>query len=288
MIDKLLDMHRRWELWAADDGTEPLGGGVNVGDAGDVETVYVTSPEEIPSEEPAVDVEELQRQNAEFAARMEALEQQANAVTAMKDGISALGDKLGPQQKAEAARAGITQAPGESEEAFAARINEKLYDDPYKNLTDFTNRKMQPLVAQMINNNVVAGRRWLELDPEKSANFKRYRAEVDAEMEAIPPMEKLQDPMVYEKAYQRVIARHVDDIVEERVAAALAQSAGAPANGGVAQSVGGGYVENTTYRKPEAARKQYRVLTDAERRAARAQGVSDEVYWDYLKSRGLK
>ncbi len=112
--------------------------------------------------------------------RMEDLRRQADATTAMKTSIDALGDKLkSPAQ----ARPQPVQQPGESEEDFKKRLDEGVYDRGiYDTLVEFNTKKLAPLFNRMLSNTLYFSRRDLERDPERGDTYKRYRDEVDAEI----------------------------------------------------------------------------------------------------------
>jgi hypothetical protein len=272
------------QMWAPDDGLDPPG--AEFGDDLPIEPVYVSSEEEIPKEEKEegkVDAEALKKENEEFRARMAQLEEQANLNKSLQEGIQGLGKNMTPQRP----QPQPVQQPGESDADFRKRFNEHLYDDPAALMDEWQMRKLSPLVSQIITNNMAMGRRFLQLDPEKAPNYKTYRDEIENEVNRMPPQEKLQNPDFYDKAYERVMARHIDDIVNQRVQAALKEELEKSSTKNQAADAAQGHTERTTYRK-KTPMKEYRVLTAAERAAAKSAGVDEDTYWNYLKRRGLK
>src|SRR6056297_2317184 len=146
--------------YAQDDGAGGGGNadppGAEVGGEDEVETIFVSSPEEIPGEDkgPKFDPEELKRQNDDLQARIDALQQQADVASQLNQGISQLGETLkkGSQGGGNQQSQGQNQpqrAPGETEAEFAERLKKDIYDDPYKMLTEMNNRTMQPFVNQV-------------------------------------------------------------------------------------------------------------------------------------------
>lgn len=98
---------------------------------------------------------------------------------------------------------------------------EKFTLDPVGTVMELLQKdKMSPQVAQIASGNLQLARRIMELDPEKSPTFKKYANEID-QMVANAPPEIRTNPMIYEEAYKRVTANHMDDILNERVTAAV-------------------------------------------------------------------
>lgn len=283
-------------LFAPDDGTNPPAGGDPPGagvETEEIETVFVSSPEEIPQENtgPSFDPEELKRQNEDLQSRLEALQQQADVATQLNQGISQLGETLKKGQgQGQGQQPPPPQAKGETEAEYAERIKKEFYDDPYHNLQDMTQRTMQPFLNQVVNNNVAMSRRLMTLDPQKSENFKAYAEEIDQAVAQMPPMTKLQDPMVYDKAYEQVVARHMDEIIEKSVAQRLAEAqAQNPGNGSSAPSTAqNSHVEHGHQPPSGGPRKNYAVLTPQEKTTAFNKGLTQQQYYDYLKRKGLK
>lgn len=271
-------------LWAPDSGLDPPG--AEFGDDLPIEPVYVSSEDEIPKEEGTeteTDAETLKKENEEFRARMAQLEEQANLNKSLQEGIQGLGKNMAPQRS----QPQPVQQPGESDADFRKRFNEHLYDDPAALMDEWQMRKLSPLVSQIITNNMAMGRRFLQLDPEKAPNYKTYREEIENEVNQMAPQEKLQNPDFYDKAYERVMARHIDDIVTQRVQAALKEQLEKQEERTRTATPSQSHTEHTTYRK-KAPTKEYRVLTAAERAAAKSAGVDEDTYWNYLKRQGLK
>jgi len=270
-------------LFAPDGGLDPPG--ANYGDELPVETVYVTSEEEIPKPEtpPEEEPNAIRAQNQELQAKLAQLEEEANIARRLESGIEGLGKTMrpAPQQPAP------VQQQGESDEAFRKRLNEHLYDDPASMLDEYQDRKMRPLLAQFITNNLATSRKMLQLDPEKKENYMTYKDEIEAEVARIPPYEKLQNPDIYEQAYERVLARNINTIIEQRVQKAIKEQLESQQQAPKKPAPDQHHVEQTTYRKPEP-KKEYRVLTKQEKQQAQQAGVDYDTYWNYLKGQGLK
>lgn len=174
--------------------------------------------DEEPEQEPEVDPEkeklllELER----YQKQMEQYTNRNVEAEALKEGIEKLGDKLTPQQQ-EAAQ----QRPQESDEDWAKRIKDEIYDDPLKVLNEYMQRKVGPVIQQQYATNEKIWKRQINNDPQRKDTYEKYRNEIETEYQAIPEWERYQNPDAILKAHDTVVARHINDIIDERIQAAL-------------------------------------------------------------------
>jgi len=288
-----------WELLqqAQDDGggevngettpQEPPAGGAFEGE--EYEEVYVEGVDSPPPEEEGTkpDPEELQKQNQDLQQQLEQLKQQADLGQNLQQSISQLGENLQQPRRTQGQNRQQTQAqqqPGESEEEFAKRVRENFYDDPYKVLNEFQYRKLQPFMAQMVNNNLSNSKRFLQVDPNKKGTYSQYSEEIEEEVQQMPFQEKMNDPQVYDKAYERVMARHMDDIIEQKVQERMEQSKEQtpPSRPETPQS------ESSQYKPSGQPKRKIKKLTRQEALAADNKGIPRGQYYDYLVERGMK
>jgi hypothetical protein len=144
---------------------------------------------------------------------------------------------------------------------------------------------MQPLVAQMVNSNLAHSKRFLQVDPGKSSTWQRYGAEIEEEVQGMSYQEKAFDPDIYSKAHDRVIARHMDEILEQKLEERLAQQQ-APAT--AASEKPTPTSEASTYRPAGGKSTPVKRLTRQEAAAADAKGIPHKQYYDYLVRKGMK
>ena len=163
----------------------------------------------------------------------------------------------------------------ESVAEFKERMKEHLYDDPVAMMDEYFSKKLSPEIRRLASNNQFQSQKFLELDPEKGETYKKYKSEVDLVVEKLPPQDKLYDPDIYTKAYQQVMATHIDDIIAAKVQEAIKTQGigGVPAP---AAEVKVSYAETGVTPNPTGATaKKVVVLTPTEKALAANKGVSD-------------
>jgi len=205
--------------------------------------------------------EDLQRE-------LEAVKQNMGSVSL--DQLKALAAMQGGQKQ--------QQQPQETEEAFAERLKQSLYDDPVKAMDLYFTRKIAPDVQRLSANNLHWSQKALETDPEMGGIYARYREAIDAEVQKASPQERLYDPKVYSNAAQRVVAANINQIIAEKVQEALGKGtaeAKAPAAG-----TSPTFSETGMSIPPRggAAGKVKIALTPEDKRRAFAMGMSEKDY----------
>ena len=175
--------------------------------------------EEPPGEEPEFEVVDPDApkpdvvavedpEKAELKGKLEKMEAQlvesarrGDEVTALKEGIAALGTRLG-----QPAQAQYAPPPMESEEQFAEKYKTDYMEDPYGYADKLFKRKMAPLVNQLVGNQMKLARRAAR--GELGDTFSKYEGEIDRQVKEMDQS----DPDVYFKAHDLVLARHMDDV----------------------------------------------------------------------------
>ena len=134
---------------------------------------------------------------------------------AITKGFKELGEALKDKQTVQPQIP--VQKPGESDEEFAERLKEALFsENPLPALKEAVERFTQPVVQQQAYTTMELAKRVMELDPEKGPIFKKYKSEIDAFIKTLPPNVQM-NPGVYEYAYKEIYARHMNDIIEEKL-----------------------------------------------------------------------
>lgn len=236
-------------------------------DSEELEIVVGEPPVEEPGEFDGVTRDELIKRLQESDKKVGELATRVDQVSALSQGIAGLGDKLARPEPPPVA----PREPGESEEEFAKRVREGIIDDPYKIMTDFHIRKLQPALQRLAINNLTYSKKFAKIDAETKTFMERYGDEVDQEVRGLSDYEKTSDPDVYKSAALRVGARHVHEIINERVAEGLKAKE-------VQEAKPGNYYEGGGTRPPEK-KKRVGYLTPEEKLDASTHGMTEEIYW---------
>lgn len=222
---------------------------------------------------------ELQATKARMAELEAKLQQQPDLATLL---ASMPAPKVTVQQQVPA-----PVQPAFDQDAYKKGFNENLYENPYDKILDLTGRVLSPAIRQLAEANLANARRWLTVDPERSATAKEYMTEIDQEIQTLPDQARLTDPDVYLKAHDRVISRHISDIVQKRVAASLAQQQSATVQP-PAQPAGAVHISPSITGAPSVSAKKIVRLTSAEVAAGRLMGMNEADYAAYLVRKGKK
>ena len=238
----------RLEFLAPDDGL-PEGGAVDfapVQDAEDYEVVVSDDPLEgegrtEEQERDRMSRDEIMRMIEEQKAAIAGAQSRGEEITALREGLADLGKSL-KQTPAQG------PAPAEfNEEEYKKKFNEDFYNDPYQFMTDFAMKKLGPEFQRLAARQEEMLKRDLRRDPERADTLEKYRDEIEEEYQRIPAYERYQNPYMYEQAHDRVVARHINEIIQARVSAALEEAkmqtqtqepAQAPRTGGFSETGG--------------------------------------------------
>lgn len=173
--------------------------------------------EEVPPEFKDVSKKQL-------VERLKKVEEEASAKEKQNQVLDKLGTTLEKMGVKEEPQPVPPSQPMIKPEELKEKINQKSLESPADAMDEYFTHKMGPMVGQTLQGNLVLARKLMELDPEKGPNFRKYVKEIDRLVEGAPPQAKV-DPTIYEKAYKQVIQDHIDEIIAEKVAAAVAKQA---------------------------------------------------------------
>lgn len=185
----------------------------------DDQEVEVIIDEDAPEENIPAEFKDLSK--GDILKRLQEVESKAAQNTQLSEALTKLADPrvIVQPSPAPAPAPAPTKAPTLDE--MREQYGEKFTMDPVGTVMELLQKdKMSPQVAQIATGNLQLARRIMELDPEKSPTFKKYANEIDGMVANAPP-EIRTNPMIYEEAYKRVVANHMDDILSERVNAAV-------------------------------------------------------------------
>lgn len=130
---------------------------------------------------------------------------QANVIAqAIKEAIAA--NKQQPQKE--------RKTPGQ----LAEEINSEFYDKgPYETMLKFQRETMGPVLDQATGQILALQRQLLEVDPKRSSTYQRYREEIDREVMNLTPEQRFYDSGAYQKAHDRVISRHQEEVMGDKL-----------------------------------------------------------------------
>ena len=232
------------------------------------------------------ELEKLKRQNEELLGK-------ADSARALQEAIQGLGQQLRPQQQ------GFQmpqQQPGESDEEFKKKFNESIFEgDAYSLMEELQNRKLAPERHQQMINNLYHSKRDVEMDQKMGPVLKRYKGEVEEELNRLNPDVRRLVPDIYRKVTESVASRHMDELmteslqsqVDERVKEALRQYGIDPDKPKTNQPAPN-FAETNRTRPSGGGQKGpsgkiKASLTASERAYAQMKGVKEAVLWDSLQ-----
>jgi hypothetical protein len=236
--------------------------------------VIIGNQEPEPEAEPEPDPEKVA-----LKERLEALEASLVAQREQVDLVGAIKDLTSNQPVQSPVPQQVNQ-PVETEEELEARLNENWVDNPYKAMLEFQQKKVAPLAQEMMANNVFHSKKDLERDPERKETFVKYRSEIEEEVSKVLPQEKFRDPEVYTRAHDRVVSRHINEIIASKVQEAIA------AQSGEETKIDPPPVSHSERGGPGVPQKTKTIrLTAAQAERARSIGLSNQQYYRILERR---
>jgi DNA uptake protein ComE-like DNA-binding protein len=183
--------------------------------------VLVEGRDEIPSEEQEEgEFKGLTRDQiiekiaSERKANEEKLKQPLGIADEIKRGFAAFSQTLAPPKQSE-------PQPQIDPKVLEDELKEGLLESPTKVLDKYIQTKLGPEIGRIYQYNINTSRRFLALDAQRAATFKQYEPEVEKEVQAMPLNDKVYDPDVYAKAHDRVVARHMNEIIDAKVKEAV-------------------------------------------------------------------
>lgn len=154
--------------------------------------------------------------------QLKSLQEELNSAKAANDPVRALGTSLQEALRSrEPPVQQVPQAPMESPEQRRSRLNALWLEDPVKASEEMAKEQLRPLVDMMLSSTTALSKDLALSDPGQKTIYDRYTDEVEREVSVMNPVEKAQNPRVYQAAIQRVRARHTDDLVSTMVEEAV-------------------------------------------------------------------
>ena len=223
--------------------------------------------------------------------QLKTLQEELNAAKAANDPVRALGTSL-----QEALRSREPQyvpqpqamAPQESPEQRRTRLNALWLEDPVKASEEMAKEQLRPLVDMMLSSTTALSKDLALSDPGQKTIYDRYTDEVEREVSSMNPVEKAQNPRVYQAAIQRVRARHTDDLVSNMVEEAVQKrlrELGIDPTKGQKPAVFSPAGQPRTAQKPTQGRQTVVIPRWVVQEADR-QGLDPKFYYQHLKENG--
>lgn len=240
-----------------------------------------------PDEGLPEDVKKLSK--AELYRQMQGIQEQANSVQALKEGLEGLSSKLQKQGQPVNAQTVPQQQPGESDEEFWKRVNSDIWsENPGGVIRDAVQREVSK-ITQSVGQSLVENRKLaLKNDTEKGEYYKRYEDEINQVISSVDPNVRT-NPQVVDYAYQEILRRHADDLVEERASKKVSEAVQEQVRQELirygidpdkppkkASSTAGLGIESSAGQPAQRSTKKRVVITDEIRRRAAVKGLSPE------------
>lgn len=163
---------------------------------------------------------------AELKAKQAELQAKVDPVEAMKTAIQGLAGSLSPK---EAAPDVGVRAQGVADwNAYKENFNSKVFEDPFQMVTDLVSKATEMQSASVANQNLAYSKRLVQIDPATAGHYKKWADEVEREVAKTPVSVRASNPNVYEDALSVVRSRHIDELIEERLAVERQSIAQAP------------------------------------------------------------
>lgn len=183
-----------------------------------------TIPPETSSEEEELPEEYQKLTKAQLVEKIKENEAKAteagNSAKAIKEAISELGQTLTVPPAEQAA---VLPTPTESEAEYEERVKTEVLENPKKVLDEHLRRSVGPLVTSVASGAMQMARELVRIQKGPEA-FDKYVTEIDAIVGQAPVTDRVQKPKeIYEKAYNQVMASHLDDLITIRVAEEVAK-----------------------------------------------------------------
>ena len=221
--------------------------------------------------------------------QLKSLQEELTASKAANDPVRALGTSLQEALRSREPPVQMApQAPQESPEQRRSRLNALWLEDPIKASEEMAKEQLRPLVDMMLSSTTALSKDLALTDPGQKTIYDRYTDEVEREVSIMNPVEKAQNPRVYQAAIQRVRARHTDDLVSTMVEEAVQKrlrELGIDTNKLNKPAVYSPAGQPRTAQKPTQGRQTVViprwVVQDADR-----QGLDPKFYYQHLKESG--
>jgi len=177
-----------------------------------------------------------------------------------------------------------TPLPAYDPDKLEADLKDKLLESPTKALDNYIQQKLGPEIGRIYQHNINTSRRFLEYDEKRKATFGRYQGEIEKEVQSLPLNEKAYDEDVYQKAHDRVVARHMDEIINLKVEEAIAKISKKP------DEVKKVPFSETQVNRPANKTTTYRLtqadMNEIQKMRSRGMDIDEKTYAVYKYGRG--
>jgi hypothetical protein len=191
---------------------------IDSGDDDDVEIVVLPHGQEVPADAPEVDESKLTIDKSEW----ERMKQQNDLLAAQRETLNGVQSIVQSQQRQYANQALPPNYKTDAE--FDQEIENEIVaaGGTRKAISKVLAREMAPIVQHYEQQLADLRKEQVSSDPALGGVMKKYGKEVDEILAHLPPAQRA-SKQAYEFAVAQVQAKHLDEIVEERIAARLAE-----------------------------------------------------------------
>lgn len=191
----------------------------------------------------------------------------------------------------------VVQAPSvqsvpqntETVEQKRQRINQKFLENPAEAMEELQKDALNPMLGIIIKNQEDFSKEILLKDANEKPFYDKYQQEVDAEVKAMQPAEKIQNPKVYQTALDRVKSRHQSEILSSMVDTEVRKTLeklGIDPNKLNGQPAVTSLAGKPSTVNPNGSAKPKTVVPRWVAEQAERQGVSPGIMYELLKSKG--
>lgn len=178
--------------------------------------------------------EEIMAELAEAREKLTALETSAAPVSAlqqtMKDFMASSQPVKAPKKDGAVMLSGMNMNRMD-DKTFESHINQLMLENPYQAQSEMQARMMEPLLQTVAVNQAQVSREMLFANAASKKIYDRYADEIEEAVAAVPMIDRVRNPKIYQTVLSTVKASHSDELgaesmseqVEAAVAAALAK-----------------------------------------------------------------
>ena len=183
------------------------------------------------AEEAGPSREDLMKEFQELKKANEELKVKADSSSSLSQSFNNFGDRLEKSINRPAPPPAPVREQGETTEQFKERINRTYLEDPYSALIEFNNRHMGGAMQTLAEQSLRLQRKLAYMEAPDRDFVTKHQDEIEAELQNVPMDQQIRDPQVVNRTIDSIRARHMDEIVAQKVAAELQKHGigGAPA-----------------------------------------------------------
>jgi len=244
--------------------------------------------------------EDIMAELAETREKLVALEAGAAPVNALQSTMEKMMSNLSPAKtprKDGATTISGYSGPRMSDVDFEKHINQLMLENPYQAQQEAQNRMMEPLLQTVAVNQSQVSRELLLGNAENKRIYDKYGDEIEDAVAAMPMIDRVKNPRVYQTVLATVKAAHADELGSEAITAQVdAAVKAALAQYGIDPSKPATKSTTTAYNAPQSVSSRPSATTSTTKRQivvpqwvaqeARIKGLDAGFLYERYKSQG--